>query len=43
MGNREAREGWPLLTVETDVNGDSRSTIKRVFPRLVRWASRAGT
>jgi hypothetical protein len=24
--SRETREGWPLLTVETDVNGDSKST-----------------
>ncbi len=23
---RETREGWPLLTVETEVNGDSKST-----------------
>jgi hypothetical protein len=36
---RETREGWPLLTVETKVNRDSKSTvqIKRVLPRLVRW------
>ncbi len=26
MCTREIREGWPLLTVETAVNGDSRST-----------------
>jgi hypothetical protein len=26
---RETREGWPLLTVETDVNGDSKSTNER--------------
>jgi hypothetical protein len=25
-GTRETREGWPLLTVETVVNGDSKST-----------------
>ncbi len=24
--DRESREGWPLLTVQTDVNGDSKST-----------------
>jgi hypothetical protein len=24
---RETREGWPLLTVETEANGESRSTI----------------
>ncbi len=23
---RETREGWPLLTVETEVNGDSKRT-----------------
>ncbi len=23
---RESREGWPLLTVETEANGDSNST-----------------
>ncbi len=28
---RETREGWPLLTVETEVNGDSKSTNKRVL------------
>ncbi len=38
---RETREGWPLLTVETEANGDSMST--RVLPWLVRWARRAGT
>ena len=26
---RETREGWPLLTLETEVNGDSRSTNER--------------
>ncbi len=26
---RETREGWPLLTVETEVNGDSKSTNER--------------
>jgi hypothetical protein len=31
---RETREGWPLLTVETEVNGDSKSTNKR-GPSLV--------
>ncbi len=29
-----AREGWPLLTVETEVNGDSKSTNER-GPSLV--------
>jgi hypothetical protein len=27
--SRETREGWPLLTVETDVNGDSKNTNER--------------
>ncbi len=31
---RETREGWPLLTVETEVNGDSKSTDER-GPSLV--------
>jgi hypothetical protein len=39
-------EGWPLLTVETDVNGDSKSTNER-GPSLASWAwgwaCRAGT
>ncbi len=26
---RETREGWPLLTVETEVNEDSKSTNER--------------
>ena len=40
---RETRDGWPLLTVETDVNGDSKSTNER-GPSLVGslWACRAG-
>jgi hypothetical protein len=40
---REAREGWPLLTVETEANGDLWSTYERAYPWLVRWARRAGT
>jgi hypothetical protein len=32
--HRETREGWPLLTVETERNGDSRSTNER-SPSLV--------
>ncbi len=36
------REGWPLLIVETEVNGESKSTMKGVLPWLVRWAYRAG-
>jgi hypothetical protein len=39
----ETREGRPLLTVETEVNGASKSTNERVLPWLVRWACRAGT
>jgi hypothetical protein len=31
---RDTREGWFLLTVETEANGDSRSTYERV-PSLV--------
>ncbi len=31
--NRETREGWPLLTVETEVNGgDAKSTNERCSP-----------
>ena len=26
---RDTREGWPQLTVETEVNGDSKSTNER--------------
>jgi hypothetical protein len=37
---RETREGWPLLTVETEVNGDSQSTNERGIPWLVGWACR---
>jgi hypothetical protein len=40
---KETREGWPLLTVETEVNGDSRRTNERAISRLVDWACRAGT
>ncbi len=27
--SRETREGWPLLTVETEMNGNSKSTNER--------------
>jgi hypothetical protein len=37
------REGWPLLTVETEANGDSKSTNEQGLPWLVRCAHRAGT
>ncbi len=40
---RETGERLPLLTVETEVNGDSKSTNYRVIPWLVRWTCRAGT
>ncbi len=40
---RAAREGWPLLTLETEPNGDSKSTNERSPPWLVRWACRART
>ncbi len=32
--NRETREGWPLLTVETEKNGNSKTTTER-GPSLV--------
>jgi hypothetical protein len=38
--------GSPLLTIETEVNGDSKCTnerVKGVLPRLVRWGGCAGT
>jgi hypothetical protein len=28
-GHDQAKEGWPLLTVETEVNGDSKRTNER--------------
>jgi hypothetical protein len=40
---REAREGWPLLTVETEVNGDSNERVLGFLPWLVRWSCRAMT
>jgi hypothetical protein len=33
---RETRKGWPLLTVETGVNGDSKNTNEMVLPWLFR-------
>jgi hypothetical protein len=35
--SRETREGWPLLTVETEVNGDSRSTNERGASIVPGW------
>jgi hypothetical protein len=32
---RETREGWPLLIVEAEVNGDSKSTKEKRGPSLV--------
>jgi hypothetical protein len=42
---RNTRDGWPLLTVETEANGDSGSTVhmKGALPWLVPWAPRAST
>jgi hypothetical protein len=34
ISNRETKEGWPLLTVGTEVNGGSNSTTER-DPSLV--------
>ncbi len=31
MAGRETREGWPLLTVETEVNGSSKRTNEKGF------------
>jgi hypothetical protein len=33
---RETRAGWPLLTVEIEVNGDSKSTNER-GPSFLGW------
>jgi hypothetical protein len=32
--DRETREGWPLLTIETEVNGDSKSRKEGVPKRF---------
>jgi hypothetical protein len=39
----ETRERWPLLTVETEVNGDSKSTNERCPSLVGHWACRAVT
>jgi hypothetical protein len=39
----ETREGWPLLTVETEMNGDSKKTNDRGPHRMVCWTCHAGT
>ncbi len=36
-------EGWPLLTVETEANGDSKSTNERGPSLVVRLSLHAGT
>jgi hypothetical protein len=42
--SRENREEWPLLTAETEVNGDSKSTNERgSFLGWFVWTCRAGT
>jgi hypothetical protein len=41
---QRARKGWPPLTAEDGVNGDSKSTNEKgSFPWLFHWACRAGT
>ncbi len=40
---RETTEGWPLLTVETEVMGTQEVQWKGILPWLVRWARRAVT
>ncbi len=42
-GGGATRERWPLLTVETEVNGDSRVQMKGVLPWLVCGARHSGT
>jgi hypothetical protein len=32
--SKETREGWPLLAVDTEVNGDSKSTNVRLWLSL---------
>jgi hypothetical protein len=42
--SRETTDGWLLLTVETTLYGDSKSTNERgPFSFVVTWACRAGT
>jgi hypothetical protein len=40
---REARDRWPLLTVETEVNGTQRIQMKEVLLWLFRCACLVGT
>jgi hypothetical protein len=39
----EAREGWFLLSVETEMNGRSKSTNEKGLSWLFRWTRRTGT
>ncbi len=41
--SRETREGWTLLTVETEANGDLWNTNERGPSLMVCWSRRAGT
>jgi hypothetical protein len=39
----EDREGWFLLSVETEMNGRSKSTNEKGLSWLFRWTRRTGT
>jgi hypothetical protein len=39
----EAREGWFLLSAETEMNGRSKSTNENGLSWLFRWTRRTGT
>jgi hypothetical protein len=41
LGTRETRDGWPLLTAETEVNGDAKSANESGPSLVVRWARHA--
>jgi hypothetical protein len=43
FNQRDYRKGLPLLTVKTEVNGDSKSAQERSFILVVRRANCAGT
>ncbi len=43
MQTKDTSERWPLLTVETEVNGDSIVEMRGVLPWWVGWTSHAGT
>ncbi len=38
VGTSETSEGWPLLAVETEVNGDSKKTNEKGSFLVVHWA-----